>query len=210
LLRAIIAVVLVGHLRIEGKANVPANGGMLVVGNHIASADPPILGALFPRPLHFMAKVEWFKNPVIGYLARAFLCFPVVRHTADRSALRYALALLEGGEALAIYPEGTRAMDHRIHRPEAGAGFLARRSGVPILPVAVWGTEKALPKGRKIPLPAETHMVFGPTFQLPDRTMTHQEEADYMMARVAELLPIEYRGYFADGPAGLLATGGAR
>jgi 1-acyl-sn-glycerol-3-phosphate acyltransferase len=186
---------------------VPRSGGLLVVGNHIASGDPPILGARFPRPLHFMAKAEWFKNPFLRWLARAFLCFPVVRHTADRGALRYALGLLDRGEALAIYPEGTRAMDHRMHRPEAGAGFIARRAGVPILPVAMWGTEKVLPKGHHIPVPAETHMVYGKPFTLPDRPMTHQEEADYMMARVAELLPVEYRGYFADQPGGAVAAG---
>src|SRR3982074_2157277 len=141
----LILVLVRGHVHIEGRENVPKDGGLLVIGNHIASADPPILGGKFPRPLHFMAKIEWFKSPVAGFLARQFLCFPVVRHTADRAALRYTLQLLEQGQAVCIYPEGTRAEDARIHPVEAGVGFVARRSGVPIQPVAMWGTEHVLP-----------------------------------------------------------------
>jgi 1-acyl-sn-glycerol-3-phosphate acyltransferase len=196
ILKAVVGIVLLGHLHVSGKENVPKTGGLLVVSNHIASGDPPVLAAVFPRPLHFMAKAEWFKNPVLRWLANSFLCFPVVRHTADRASLKYALALLAGGEALAIYPEGTRAMDHVMHRPEAGAGFLARHGGVPILPVAIWGTEKVLPKGRSVPLPAHVHMVYGEPFLLPEGKLSHQEVAEVMMARVAELLPPDYRGYF--------------
>src|ERR1700730_12616512 len=69
-LHAIISVVLPRRMHVSGKENVPREGGLLVISNTTATADPPLLGALFPRPLHFMAKVEWFKNPVIGYLAR--------------------------------------------------------------------------------------------------------------------------------------------
>jgi 1-acyl-sn-glycerol-3-phosphate acyltransferase len=186
-----------GHLHIEGKENVPKGVGLLVICNHIASADPPILGGKFPRPLHFMAKVEWFRNPFVGFLARQFLCFPVIRHTADRGALRHTLTLLEHGEAVCIYPEGTRAEDARIHPVEAGVGFVARRSGVPILPVAVWGTENVLPaKGLHFPKAADCHLVYGKPFQLPRSDMENQEAANYMMTRVAELLPSSYRGVF--------------
>lgn len=195
-LRAIVEVVLLGHLKVDGSERVPSQGGLLVISNHIASADPPILGCVFPRPLHFMAKAEWFRHRFLGWLARQFLCFPVVRHTPDRGALRYTLDLLEKGRAVAIYPEGTRTPDARLRRPEAGVGFIARHSGAPILPVAIWGSEKVLPKGRSVPYPARTHMVYGATFHLPDAAMSHQEAADYMMARVAELLPPQYRGYF--------------
>jgi 1-acyl-sn-glycerol-3-phosphate acyltransferase len=185
------------NLHIEGVENVPRKGGLLVISNHIASADPPILGGRFPRPLHFMAKIEWFKNPVLGFFARQFLCFPVVRHTADRGALRHTLALLEQGAAVCIYPEGTRAEDARIHPVEAGVGFVARRSGVPILPVAVWGTENVLPaKGVHWPKAADCHLVYGAPFQLPRPDISNQEAANYMMAKVAELLPPAYRGVF--------------
>jgi 1-acyl-sn-glycerol-3-phosphate acyltransferase len=173
-----------------------------VIGNHIASADPPILGGKFPRPLHFMAKIEWFKSPVAGFLARQFLCFPVVRHTADRAALRYTLQLLEQGQAVCIYPEGTRAEDARIHPVEAGVGFVARRSGVPILPVAVWGTEKVLPaRGTHWPRAADCYLRYGKPFQLPRPDMSNQEAADYMMSKVAAMLPSAYRGVFESSEA---------
>ncbi|HXA42583.1 MAG TPA: lysophospholipid acyltransferase family protein [Candidatus Solibacter sp.] len=186
-----------GHLHIEGSENVPKKGGLLVISNHIASADPPILGGKFPRPLHFMAKVEWFRKAFVAFLARQFLCFPVVRHTADRGALRYTLALLASGEAVCIYPEGTRAEDARIHEVEAGVGFVARRSGVPILPVAVWGTENVLPaKGVHFPKAADCHMVYGKPFNLPRADMDNLEASRYMMSKVAEMLPVAYRGVF--------------
>jgi 1-acyl-sn-glycerol-3-phosphate acyltransferase len=184
-------------VHIEGAEKVPRKDGLLVISNHIASADPPLLGAKFPRPLHFMAKIEWFKNPIIGFLARQFLCFPVVRHTADRGALRHTLTLLERGAAVCIYPEGTRAEDARIHEVEAGVGFVARRSAAPILPVAVWGTENVLPaKGVHWPRAADCHLIYGDPFQLPRAGMDNQEAADYMMSKVAELLPSKYRGVF--------------
>ena len=189
-----------GHLHLEGQERVPRRGGLLVISNHIAGADPPVLGACFPRPLHFMAKVEWFRNPVLGALARAFLCFPVVRHTADRAALRFTLSLLEAGEAVCIYPEGTRSRDLVMHAPEAGAGFLARRAGVPILPVATWGGEKVLPTGARFPRRSGTHVhvVFGEPFQLPEGITDNQEASEVMMSRVAEMLPVEYRGYYRE------------
>jgi 1-acyl-sn-glycerol-3-phosphate acyltransferase len=209
-LRVVIALVLPMHLHVEGRENVPREGGLLVISNHIATADPPLLGALFPRPLHFMAKREWFQNRLIGWLAHEFLCFPVNRHTADRGALRTTLDLLAKGRAVGLYPEGTRAIDARMHPAEAGAGFLARQAGVAVLPVATWGGENILPKGSKFPriAQAHAHLAFGPPFHLPEGKMSNQEAADYMMSKVAELLPTEYRGeYQARVPVGARRAG---
>jgi 1-acyl-sn-glycerol-3-phosphate acyltransferase len=197
ILNVLILILVRNHVHVDGRQNVPRKGGLLVISNHIASADPPLLGARFPRPLHFMAKIEWFRNPFLGFVARQFLCFPVVRHTADRGALRHTLALLERGAAVCIYPEGTRAEDARIHEVEAGVGFVARRSAVPILPVAVWGTEKVLPaKGVHWPKAVDCHLIYGEPFHLPRADMENHEAANYMMTKVAALLPPPYRGAF--------------
>jgi 1-acyl-sn-glycerol-3-phosphate acyltransferase len=196
--RAVIGVILFRRVHIKGKENVPRQGGLLVVSNHIATADPPLEGALFPRPVHFMAKVEWFTgNPLEAFLARQFLCYPVVRHTADRASLRYTLDLLRRGQAVLVYPEGTRAVDARLHRAEAGIGFLARRSGVPVVPVAIHGSENVIPKGGHWPKRAHTWLVYGAPFTLPATITESHEAADYVMSKIAELLPVEYRGEYA-------------
>jgi 1-acyl-sn-glycerol-3-phosphate acyltransferase len=198
LIRAIVEIVLLGHIHVTGRENFPKRGGVLVISNHIATADPPLQGVLLPRPLNFMAKVEWFKNPVIGYLASSFRCFPVVRHTADRRALKRALELLAAGEVVCIYPEGTRALDARLHRAEAGAGFLARHSGAPIVPVAIWGTEKLWPKGTRMFRPfRHCHVAIGQPFHLRDAVSSNEAAAEEMMRKVAEMLPDQYRGYYA-------------
>lgn len=209
-MRAVVGIVLFRHLHISGQKNVLRHGGLLVISNHIATADPPILGATFPRPVHFMAKVEWFANPLVGFLARQFLCFPVVRHTADRGALRYTLELLRRGQVVCLYPEGTRALDARIHPPEAGAGFLARRGGVPILPVAIWGSENVWPKGARIFRPAHTYMTYGEPFWLPSGELDNQEAAEYMMSKVADLLPEAYRGFYQSWRPGHRRERGSR
>jgi 1-acyl-sn-glycerol-3-phosphate acyltransferase len=198
--RTVVGVVLFGKVKIDGRENVPRGGGLLVISNHIATGDPPLLAAVFPRPLHFMAKVEWFTgNPLVALLVRHSMSFPVVRESPDRAALKYTLKLLDEGRAVCIYPEGTRAEDHRMQRAKAGSGFIARHSAVPIVPVGVWGTENVLPKGSHFPKRAEVHIAYGEPFHLPENIMDNQAAADYMLGKVAELLPPGYRGQYGEG-----------
>ncbi len=190
---------------ISGLEKVPRSGPVLVVGNHIASLDPPLTGALIKRfDVYYMAKSEYFTRRVQGWLFRSYNAFPVVRHSPDRRSLKQALQVLEDGHVLMMYPEGTRSRDLQLHRPYAGAGFLARKSNAPIVPVAVWGSEDILPAGASWPKRAHVWIQFGDPFLLPERNpdgtpMTHQQSADYMMARVAAMLPVRYRGVFAPG-----------
>ncbi|MHB8510430.1 MAG: lysophospholipid acyltransferase family protein [Candidatus Dormibacteria bacterium] len=202
ILRLVVAAVVGRKLQVEGSGRVPRTGGVLLISNHISTADPPILGARSPRPLHFMAKAEWFKSRFLGWLGHELLCYPVIRHTADRGALRHTLELLKAGQAVAIYPEGTRTEDAQMREPEAGAGFLARHSGVPIVPVGIFGAERVWPKGRRLPHATEVHLVFGEPFSLPESIRDNHAAAEYMMARVASLLPPAYRGVFADRATG--------
>lgn len=202
MIRALMALLLSRALHVEGRSNLPRRGPLLLVGNHTGTVDPPLTGALVPRrDLHYMAKSESFANPWNAWLLRAFNAFPVVRHSADRSSLRQALDVLQGGHALMVYPEGSRSPDGRLRRPLPGVGFLARRSGAVIVPVAVWGSENVLPRGSLRLRRAPVEVRFGEAFTVPDHDETgsahdNQAIADLLMWRVAELMPEGRRGPF--------------
>ena len=136
-MRVIVVVYLAGLFKVSGTANVPTQGPLIICPNHIGTIDPPLVPAFVPRgDTWSMAKSEYFRNPVINWLFTNYHAFPVVRHTADRVALRRAFDLLKEGHALVIYPEGTRIDSGVLAKPEPGAGFIAQRCACPVLPVA--------------------------------------------------------------------------
>jgi 1-acyl-sn-glycerol-3-phosphate acyltransferase len=193
-------------LQVEGLENVP-RGGCLVAGNHIATCDPPLIGALIPRhDVHYMAKAEAFRNRKGAWLLSGYNAFPVARHTADRLAIRRSLAVLAQGRVLIMMPEGTRSPDATLQRAEPGVGLIACRSGAPIVPVGVWGSENALPKGATFPRRAEVHVRYGEPLHLPGAHMGNQECADWIMERVADLIPERYRGVYSRERAGAAAA----
>ena len=200
LMRVLAAIVLGRALHIDGMEHMPRRGPVLVIGNHVGTVDPVVLGTHIPRlDVYYMAKSELFRPPLLGWLFRHCHTFPVVRESPDRTALRTALDHLRRGRVLLLYPEGTRSLDGRLHHAHAGAGFIARHSGAAIVPVASWGSERVLPRGARIPRHAEVHQRVGEAFRLPEegrdgRPLTNQQAADLMMARVADLLPQELRG----------------
>ena len=189
-------------LDVSGTEKVPPRGGLLVVSNHVGSADPPISGAYMPRrDLYFMAKSDYFHSPLGRFFIVGYHGFPVVRGTADRAALRQAVGLMRQGHAVLVYPEGHRSPDGVLQRPHPGAGFLARTAGVPILPVGIWGTERALPLGSIRPRQAPIHLRFGRAAPLPPEDpdgprRSNQEISDLLMERIAEVLPPSRRGIF--------------
>jgi len=190
------------HLR--GTSNVPVSGPVLIVSNHVGAVDPAIIGTWTPRPVWFMAKAELFKGSW-AWLMRGYHAFPVVRHSPDRTALRRAFGLLKDGSAVVLFPEGHRSEHARLLRAEPGAGFVARRSGALLVPIAITGTQYVLGRHTVIPKRAEVQMTFGEPFQLPDRNrdgsqMDHQQSADYLMTKIAQLLPLEYQGEYAGSP----------
>jgi 1-acyl-sn-glycerol-3-phosphate acyltransferase len=193
------------RLRIDGMEHVPRQGAVLVIGNHVGTVEPALTGVFIPRrDVYYMAKSELFRNPLLGWLFRRNHAFPVVRQTADRAALRLALAVLAEGHVLLVYPEGTRSWDGDIvGEVQAGAGFIARHSGAAIVPVASWGSERVIPRGSWIPRPADVELRFGEPFHLPalgagGRPLSSREAAAIMMERVIALLPRERRPVGAD------------
>jgi 1-acyl-sn-glycerol-3-phosphate acyltransferase len=128
--------------QVRGREHIPAKGACIVVCNHLNNADPPILAAgIARRRVRFMAKVELFGGP-LGFMARLYGAFPVRRTDADVGALLTAERLLRDGWVLGMFPEGTRSRSGRIGRPHPGTALIALRSGVPVIPCAITGTER--------------------------------------------------------------------
>lgn len=182
---------------IVGLKGFPTEGGLLVVSNHLSIADPVLLAVMAPRPLIFMAKQELFQRWYQRWALRRWGVFPVRRGEADRSAVRGALAVLQAGQALVLFPEGTRR-PQGLGEGRAGVAYLAARSGCPILPVAFVGTEAIRGLGSLRHRPS-FQMIVGEPFRIEDRRSGRA--SDLIMEEIARLLPPERRGrYGAPAP----------
>lgn len=124
-----------------GRENVPAEGKLIIACNHIGTPDPAFIVANCPRRVHFMAKSDIFERRFLAEFFTRMNAFPVVRRSADRKALRYALRILENDFVLGIFPEGRRVRDSESVSPVdglAGVGYLARMSGADVLPCCLY------------------------------------------------------------------------
>jgi len=188
--------------RVKGKENVPSQGPVVVVANHLNLADPPLLWVSLGRTTVFMAKQELFRSRFSSYFIRSLGAFPVHRGQLDRKALRQAEQLLANGMALITFPEGTRSKTGQLQPAFSGSALIALRSGVPILPVGITGTERIKGVAWFLRRP-EITVNIGHPFHLPPASskLTKVELArltNYMMGRIAELLPPEYRGNYVE------------
>ncbi len=125
------------RIKVKGKENMPDQGGVIVMSNHISAFDPPLLAAIFSRPVRFMAKKELFENPVIRFVLFLADAFPVDRSKNDITAVKKALSVIKEQEVLGLFPEGTRHPEGKLGNPKAGSVMLAIKSGAPILPVGI-------------------------------------------------------------------------
>ncbi|MEY3472318.1 MAG: lysophospholipid acyltransferase family protein [Candidatus Limnocylindrus sp.] len=192
---------LADEIIVEGMERIPRVGPAILVGNHISWLDPILLACwLTPstgRAINWMGKAEAMRWPLVGTFLRVNGVFGVRRGAADLEAFRLAEAVLREGNILGIYPEGTRSHDSKIGPFRDGAALLALRSGAPVIPVAVSGTERLWPRGALLPRRAETiRMLIGEprryTYAEGDRPALSLV-AEQMRTSVAALLPHEYR-----------------
>lgn len=204
LMRTITRAYLVGLFKVVGVENVPRIGPLIICPNHSATLDPPMVPAFVPRDDTWsMAKFEYFRKPLMAFWFHAYHAFPVVRHSADRTALRRSFDLLKAGHALIMYPEGTRIESGVLAKPEPGAGFIAQKAACPVLPVGLTGTRECFPKGARWPRRTRVSITFGKPFMVLQKRadgtrVSHEDASDAIMVAIAELLPPEQRGEFSD------------
>jgi 1-acyl-sn-glycerol-3-phosphate acyltransferase len=187
--------------QVKGKENVPEEGPVLLVANHLNLADPPLLGVSLKRRIIFMAKEELFRSRLSAYFLGGFGSFPVHRGKLDRQALRSSQQVLADGQILVMFPEASRSRSARLKKALPGSALIACRSGVPILPVGIIGTEQLKGVSFLFRRPRVTINI-GQPFSLPpvEGKLTREklvEYTDLIMRRIAELLPPKYRGVYA-------------
>lgn len=170
------------RFEVIGAENFPKEGGILLCANHIHALDPPVVGMTAPRTVHFMAKEELFKLPVLGPILPQVNAFPVKRGMSDREALRMALKILKGGDVVGLFPEGTRSTDGVLKKGLSGAGFFALRGNADVVPCAIIGPYKMF---RKVKVVYGEPLRMGP---FRERKASADEVTEEIMAAIQALL----------------------
>ena len=211
---------LFANVVVEGLENVPRTGAVILAINHVSNADAFVTGSwitprLRTRRIHWLGKKELFDWPVFGSMASRGGIHPVDRSTADVEAFRIATRILEAGDVLIIFPEGTRSPDGALQEPKDGLAVLALRTNAQIVPIGINGSDRVWPKGRKLPIPIPRRTItvrIGTPFRVAevvpvgtDRRAAKAIATAAIMGRIAALLEPRHRGAYAaavdDGPA---------
>ena len=180
-------------LSVEGEEHVPKQGPIILAPNHVSNLDPVLVGIAMRRRVHFMAKKELFRNPLIGWFLRAVQAYPVTRERVDPSTLKRTLSFLAAGRVVMMFPEGTRGDGRALRPAKPGIAVVAARSGAVVVPVFHWGAEQVLPRGsrrvRRVPL----RVRFGPPLRFPPNVRPDREALEAfgreVMERIASLRP---------------------
>jgi 1-acyl-sn-glycerol-3-phosphate acyltransferase len=197
------------RVRIDGAIDrIPRTGALIIAANHISNADGVLIGGwLTPtlgRRIHWLGKREMVDFPLLGRLAKAGSIHPVDRAGADIEAFRLAERILDEGHVLVVFPEGTRSPTGALQEAKDGLALLALRTGAPILPVGVAGTDRFWPKGRFLRPGGRISLTVGEAFTLGDvvppgvdRRTAKRLATAAIMNRIAALLPARHRGAYA-------------
>jgi len=199
---------------VEGKANVPRRGPVIFASNHLSFIDSVAIPVAAPRPVHFLAKASYFEGSGLGgWAQREFFtsigAVPVQRGAGQAAldALDQQRMLLERGDAVALYPEGTRSLDGRLYKGRTGVAFLALQTGAPVVPVGLIGTDQVMPVGAKMPVLNERVTVrFGEPLDLSAHGPANSGRArrtatDEIMSAIHALSGQELANAYNEAPA---------
>lgn len=198
----------IASVEIIGRENIPLTGGFVIASNHLGRIDPVMLFFAFKREDFVLPIAEKYEHhPLFGPLGRALGAVWLDRFNPDIRSLREMMQRMKGGEVLVIAPEGTRSKTEALQAGKPGVVFLASRAGVPIVPVALYGTEDRIILGNLKRL-RRSHIIgrAGLPFTLApirggqDREQALREQTDELMCRIAVLLPEKYHGVYAGHP----------
>lgn len=146
---------------VVGREHLIEEGGALVVANHQSFLDPPAIGSVYRSRLHYLARETLFRG-FFAWLLPRIHAVPVARGKADMGSMKRIIRLLQSGEKVLLFPEGTRSPDGGLQKAEAGVGFLIAKCGVPVQPARISGSHEAWPKERKWPRPHRLRVHYGP------------------------------------------------
>ena len=206
------------RVSVLGLEHVPTSGALILATNHISNGDPPFVsGWLTPalgRPVHWMAKAEALEWPLAGWFMRQNGAFGIRRGAADTEAFRLAKSVLDDGRVLGTFPEGTRSPTGALQPAKDGVTLLALRTGAPILPIGVAGTDRFWPRDRTLwRIGGRISMRVGEPFVVergvgPDgRRESLDDVTTRLMLHIAELLPERHRGVYGPLVGGVSSEG---
>lgn len=194
-----------GRVTITGRENIPRGRPCLIAMNHVSIFDPPLAGSFWPGMLEIIGAIDVFDKPFQGQLLRAYGVIPVHRGDYDRPLLSRLVRILEAGYPILISPEGSRSHIPGLKPAKQGVAYLVEKTGVPVVPVALVGTtEDFWQRAKRGERPA-LEIRIGKPIMLPEitskgteRHVARQNNADLVMRYIAGLLPVEYRGEYAE------------
>lgn len=187
------------RLRRTGREHVPKDGPVILAANHRSFLDPFVIGCCVGRPIYFVAKKELFHRRLNGWFLNCLGAFPIRRGDSDEESMATALALLQRGEVVMIFPEGTRHRSGPLHAPKRGVGRLALESGAPVVPIAVRGTERVR-TGWRI-RPVRVDLRFGRPLTYPTVDRPSQHLANEVTARIWPCIELQWAWLGGEMPA---------
>jgi 1-acyl-sn-glycerol-3-phosphate acyltransferase len=179
-------------VRARGRENVPRDRGAIIASNHIAAIDPVLICMVFWRPVSWLAKVELVKTKRVAWFFRGAGVIPVDRSAPQEESLEVAVQVLKEGKLFGIFPEGTRSPDGRVYKGYTGVARVAQRSGAPVIPTAVIGSDQSHRKGSRVAKPVACTVRFGApmSFEIragEDEHAAHRRFTDEVLDAVAAL-----------------------